>query len=90
MKKDTSVEVNEDLGIYMEQYVSREEQQHEPPYFWAVDTTAFGCILTACIFFRKPAKKDEKKKEKKKKPQLTKFSVPSPNPPTTQKRGEAD
>jgi hypothetical protein len=33
MKKDTSVEVNEDLGIYMEQYVSREEQQHEPPYF---------------------------------------------------------
>jgi len=28
-----SVEVNEDLGIYMEQYVSREEQQHEPPYF---------------------------------------------------------
>jgi hypothetical protein len=33
MKKGTSVEVNEDLGIYMEQYVSREEQQHEPPYF---------------------------------------------------------
>jgi hypothetical protein len=32
-------------------------------------------------------KKDEKKKTK---PQLTKFSVPSPNPPTTQKRGEAD
>jgi hypothetical protein len=36
---------------------------------------------------QKLAKKDEKKKTK---PQLTKFSVPSPNPPTTQKRGEAD